>query len=126
MPRRFAIVGFTLLVVHCNQRDDSRSGPVYAHPGPEFKVTPDEDPTVRDHDKPDPRPWLSAQSSGSPPSSSSSRTSSTVRGAQLGNASMVPARFHPVMDGGAIHERRHSLTWILSPGIDWDDTDMST
>lgn len=30
------------------------------------------------------------------------------------------------MDGGAIHERRHSLTWILSPGIDWDDTDMST
>jgi hypothetical protein len=23
-------------------------------------------------------------------------------------------------------ERRHALTWSLSPGVDWDDTDLST
>lgn len=49
-----------------------------------------------------------------------------VRSAQLGNASTVPDGFHPVMHGGAVHERRHSLTWILSPGVAWDDTDSST
>jgi len=48
-----------------------------------------------------------------------------VRSGQLGNDS-VPAEFDPVGDGGAIHERRHSLTWALSPGTSWDNTDLST
>lgn len=49
----------------------------------------------------------------------------SVRSAQRG-ASTVPPGFHPVRDGGTIHERRHSLTWCLSPGVDWDDTDLNT
>jgi hypothetical protein len=48
-----------------------------------------------------------------------------VRSAQLGDDT-VPAGFHPVMHGGAIHERRHSLTWCLSPDVTWDETDLST
>lgn len=48
-----------------------------------------------------------------------------VRSAQLGN-STVPAAFDPIGNGGVIHERRHSLTWMLSSGIDWDETDLST
>jgi hypothetical protein len=48
-----------------------------------------------------------------------------VRSAQMG-ADTVPSEFHPVRDGGAIHERRHTLTWSLSPGVDWEDTDLST
>jgi hypothetical protein len=49
-----------------------------------------------------------------------------VRSAQLGKASAVPDGFHPVLHGEAVHERRHSLTWILSPGVVWSDTDLST
>lgn len=49
-----------------------------------------------------------------------------VRSAQMGSESAVPEGFHPVSDGGAIHERRHSLTWAISPDVDWDDTDLST
>ncbi|MBN2384562.1 DUF4272 domain-containing protein [bacterium] len=52
-------------------------------------------------------------------------THNAVRQAQLGDNS-VPTYFHPVADGGAIHERRHSLTWALSPGTEWEDTDLST
>lgn len=48
-----------------------------------------------------------------------------VRSAQLG-ADSVPQTFHPVREGGAIHERRHALTWALSPGISWGETDLST
>lgn len=48
-----------------------------------------------------------------------------VRSAQLGSDS-VPDGFHPIRDGGAIAERRHALTWALSPGVDWNDTDLST
>ncbi len=48
-----------------------------------------------------------------------------VRSAQLGE-NTVPQGFHPVIHGGAIHERRHSLTWCLSPGTAWEDTDLST
>lgn len=48
-----------------------------------------------------------------------------VRSAQLGG-STVPADFDPIAHGGAVHERRHSLTWALAPGDDWDDTDLST
>ncbi len=48
-----------------------------------------------------------------------------VRSAQLGSET-VPADFDPVVDGGAIHERRHALTWCLSPGTKWTDTDLST
>jgi hypothetical protein len=48
-----------------------------------------------------------------------------VRSAQLGTDT-VPDGFDPLVDGGCIHERRHALTWTLSPGIDWDDTDLST
>ena len=48
-----------------------------------------------------------------------------VRSAQLGSPT-VPSDFDPIADGGAVHERRHALTWMLSPGVDWDDTDLST
>ena len=48
-----------------------------------------------------------------------------VRSAQLGGDT-VPRGFHPVADGGVVHERRHALTWALSPGVAWDDTDLST
>jgi hypothetical protein len=48
-----------------------------------------------------------------------------VRSAQLGRDT-VPIGFDPIVDGGCIHERRHALTWVLSPGVDWDDTDLST
>ena len=48
-----------------------------------------------------------------------------VTSAQLGEDT-VPQEFHPVRDGGAIHERRHALTWALSPDTDWDETDLST
>lgn len=48
-----------------------------------------------------------------------------VRSAQTGSDT-VPSAFHPVRDGGAVHERRQSLTWALSPGVRWDDTDLST
>ena len=49
-----------------------------------------------------------------------------VRSGQLGKADAVPVGFDPIGDGGAIHERRHSLTWSLSPGTSWNDTDLST
>jgi hypothetical protein len=48
-----------------------------------------------------------------------------VRSAQLGGLT-VPEDFSPVADGGTVHERRHSLTWCLSPGVEWDDADLST
>ena len=34
--------------------------------------------------------------------------------------------FDPMGNGGVIHERRHSLTWMLSKGINWEETDLST
>ena len=48
-----------------------------------------------------------------------------VRGAALGGKT-VPPDYDPDVDGGAIIERRHGLTWCLSPGVDWEDTDFST
>jgi hypothetical protein len=48
-----------------------------------------------------------------------------VRNAQMGRHA-VPKGFHPVIHGGAVHERRHSLTWCLSPGVAWEDTDLNT
>jgi hypothetical protein len=48
-----------------------------------------------------------------------------VRSALLGGAT-VPRGFHPVSDGGAIAERRHALSWLLTPTVAWDDTDLST
>ena len=48
-----------------------------------------------------------------------------VRSAQLGGDT-VPAGFHPVLHGGAVHERRHSLSWCIAPDVAWDDTDLST
>ncbi len=48
-----------------------------------------------------------------------------VRSAQLGG-STVPRGFHPVIHGGAVHERRHALTWSLAPGTAWEETDLST
>lgn len=53
-------------------------------------------------------------------------THNAVRSAQTGKEGTVPAGFHPIRHGGIIHEKRHSLTWVLSPGIAWDDTDLST
>lgn len=48
-----------------------------------------------------------------------------VRSAQLGGDT-VPEGFHPILHGGAVHERRHSLTWCITPDVSWDDTDLST
>lgn len=48
-----------------------------------------------------------------------------VRSAQLGGKT-VPEGFDPIANGGVIHERRHALTWMLSKGESWDDTDLST
>jgi hypothetical protein len=48
-----------------------------------------------------------------------------ARSAQLGS-NTVPRGFDPVSGGGVIHERRHALTWCLSSGVSWDDTDLST
>jgi hypothetical protein len=48
-----------------------------------------------------------------------------VRSAQLGEET-VPEGFDPVAHGGVVHERRHALTWCLSPGISWSETDLST
>jgi hypothetical protein len=31
-----------------------------------------------------------------------------------------------VGEGGVVHEHRHALTWVLSPGTLWEDTDLST
>jgi len=49
-----------------------------------------------------------------------------VRSGQTGVVEMLPPDFDPIADGGAIHERRHSLTWSLAPGASWDETDLST
>lgn len=52
-----------------------------------------------------------------------------VRSAQLptpGRPSTVPEDFDPIASGGVIHERRHALFWMHSPGTAWDDTDLST
>ena len=48
-----------------------------------------------------------------------------VRSAQLGGDT-VPAAFHPIMHGGSVHERRHSLSWCIAPDEAWDDIDLST
>ncbi len=48
-----------------------------------------------------------------------------VRSAQLGKET-VPEGFDPIQDGGTVHERRHVLTWVLSPGVGWDGTDLSS
>ena len=48
-----------------------------------------------------------------------------ARSAQLGE-NTVPPDFDPISDGGVVHERRHALTWALSPGVAWEDTDLST
>ena len=48
-----------------------------------------------------------------------------VRSAQLGHDT-VPPGFHPLGDGGTVHERRQVLTWVLSTGVSWDETDLST
>ena len=48
-----------------------------------------------------------------------------VRSAQLGSPT-VPDDFDPVASGGAIHERRHSLMWALSPGTEWDNIELHT
>lgn len=49
-----------------------------------------------------------------------------VRSGQTGHLDQLPDGFDPIADGGAIHERRHSLTWALAPGAEWDETDLST
>lgn len=48
-----------------------------------------------------------------------------ARSAQMGG-NTVPPNFNPISNGGVIHERRHSLTWMLSKDISWEDTDLST
>jgi len=48
-----------------------------------------------------------------------------ARSAQLGEDT-VPPSFDPVLNGGVIHERRHAFTWMVSPGKEWEETDLST
>lgn len=48
-----------------------------------------------------------------------------VRSAQLGEDT-VPKGFEPRAHGGAVHERRHALTWCISPDEDWGEVDLST
>jgi hypothetical protein len=48
-----------------------------------------------------------------------------VRSAQMGQET-VPDDFDPVLHGGVICERRHALTWCLSPGVAWEHVDLST
>ncbi len=48
-----------------------------------------------------------------------------VRSAQMGRDT-VPDGFQPMVNGGVIHERRHSLTWMISNGVSWEGTDLST
>ncbi len=48
-----------------------------------------------------------------------------VRSGQMGGDT-VPDWFDSMSDGGAIHERRRALTWAVSPGRSWSETDLST
>lgn len=48
-----------------------------------------------------------------------------VRSAQLGG-STVPVGFDPIINGGAVHERRHALSWCVAPRVAWGDVDLST
>jgi hypothetical protein len=48
-----------------------------------------------------------------------------VRSAQLGGQT-VPEGFHPIFHGGAVHERRHAVSWCIAPDVPWDETDLST
>ncbi len=45
--------------------------------------------------------------------------------AQLGRPT-VPQGFGPIAGGNVIQERRHALTWAISPGVRWKDTDLNT
>ncbi|HWB60173.1 MAG TPA: DUF4272 domain-containing protein [Chthoniobacteraceae bacterium] len=49
-----------------------------------------------------------------------------ARSAVIGRKDTVPEAFHPIVNGGVIQERRKALTWALSAGVAWDDTDVST
>lgn len=52
-----------------------------------------------------------------------------ARSAQLapkGKATTVPRGFDAVVGAGVIHERRHALTWAVSPDVRWEETDLST
>ncbi len=53
-------------------------------------------------------------------------THAAARDASGTKPESVPKTFDREIDGGAIHERRHALTWALSPGIAWDQTDLTT
>jgi hypothetical protein len=48
-----------------------------------------------------------------------------ARSAQLGEDT-VPRGFDPVSNGGVIHERRHALSWCLSPGTSWEKVPLDT
>ena len=48
-----------------------------------------------------------------------------ARSIQLGQAP-APEGFDPIAGTGVIHERRHALSWCLSPHVRWEDTDLST
>ena len=48
-----------------------------------------------------------------------------ARSAVIGRKDTVPAAINPIVNGGVIQERRRALTWALSAGTNWDDTDVS-
>jgi hypothetical protein len=47
------------------------------------------------------------------------------RSALLGGKT-VPPSFDPQAGTAVVQERRQGLTWALSPGVSWDETDLST
>ncbi|MEM1183881.1 MAG: DUF4272 domain-containing protein [Planctomycetota bacterium] len=49
-----------------------------------------------------------------------------ARSALFSGADTIPESFDAQANGGVVQERRHALTWCLSPGVAWDDTDLST
>lgn len=49
-----------------------------------------------------------------------------VRSSQIGHDEALPEDFHPLLDGGVIHEKRHALSWALAPDQSWDAVSLDT
>ena len=59
MVPALVIFGCALVIVGCNAKNESKTGPVYMRPKREILVSgPHDDPTVREHGKPDERRQL--------------------------------------------------------------------
>ena len=49
-----------------------------------------------------------------------------VRSAAHFGLATVPDGFHPILDGGCVHERRHALSWMVGGDVSWDETQLGT